>query len=317
VLRIELFGTPRISLADRVLPAFASRRATSLFSFLVVHRGRLHERAVLAGTFSGERPEPVARKFLRTDLWQIRRTLQQADGEAERLLIVSDQQIGFEREGSYWLDVQEFEASLDRADRLAAAGSPEAGRHLDVAISLYKADLLEGIYDEWCVYEQERLRALFLRALERGLRLHQHLGDVERALELGARLLRHDPLRESIHREMMRLHVAAGNRAAALRQFQVCTEVLGRELSVEPMEQTLALYRDVLEERVGAGAPAATEERTAPPAAEVMLRELRAAIEEAHRAQSHLLSLLRILEEAMVDGTRAVAGATGETLPGP
>ena len=52
---------------------------------------------------------------------------------------------------------------------------------------------------------------------------------------------------ESVHRALMRAHVAAGERASALRQFHACRAVLRRRLGFEPDEETRELYRQILD----------------------------------------------------------------------
>ena len=71
----------------------------------------------------------------------------------------------------------------------------------------------------------------------------------ERALVTGQKILDCDPLREDIHREMMRVYCAAGQRAHAIKQYKHCREELRAELRIEPMQETQKLYEDVLEGR--------------------------------------------------------------------
>lgn len=97
-----------------------------------------------------------------------------------------------------------------------------------------------------------------------------------------SRLLEVDPTDEEAHRELMRTHLAAGNRQAAIRQFERLREVLRDELGVGPDPQTVELYEKVL----------ASEGREAPTAAERarallawgMIHWKRNDLEEAERA---------------------------------
>ncbi len=56
------------------------------------------------------------------------------------------------------------------------------------------------------------------------------------------RLLALDPLREDVHRLLMRLHARAGRRNAALRQYRACADALGRDLGVAPEDETTGLW---------------------------------------------------------------------------
>src|SRR5689334_1103050 len=106
-LHIHLFGPLRLLLDAKPLCSFPTQHATTLFAYLVVHRGHFHARESLAGRFWGDRPDSVARKCLRTDLWRIRETLRRAGGAAEDCIIVHDDRVGFDSNGDYWVDLQE------------------------------------------------------------------------------------------------------------------------------------------------------------------------------------------------------------------
>jgi ABC-type oligopeptide transport system substrate-binding subunit/tetratricopeptide (TPR) repeat protein len=71
-------------------------------------------------------------------------------------------------------------------------------------------------------------------------------GDHARALATARRLLLHDSLREDAHRLAMRSLCRLGQRNAALDQYRSCRELVARELSVEPMPETTALYDAIL-----------------------------------------------------------------------
>jgi DNA-binding SARP family transcriptional activator len=63
------------------------------------------------------------------------------------------------------------------------------------------------------------------------------------ALEAALAALRSDPLRESAHRAVIRIHLAEGNLAEAAQAYRQCRALLARELGVEPSEQTAELVR--------------------------------------------------------------------------
>jgi DNA-binding SARP family transcriptional activator len=299
-LRIEFFGDFRLSRAEVPLRGFATAAAKSLFSYLVMHRNRLHDRDVLAGTFYGDRPQTEARRSLRLNLWRIRQVMGDAPAPSRTSLVVHDRQIGFNVECDYSFDVEEFERNIGEARRLAAKGHlVESDAHLTAAVALYRGDLLEGIYDEWCVTDQARLRALFLHALETLMDSASQRGDVRVALLHGERLLSHDPLRETVHREIMRLKYRLGDRAAAVHQFRECARTLATELGVQPMRETHALYEAMVADRPDAAA--------APPAAMPhVVPGLADSLADAATQLEQIVTSLRRSIDA-IDAPRAVA----------
>lgn len=49
----------------------------------------------------------------------------------------------------------------------------------------------------------------------------------------------------------MRLHYQAGNRTAAIHQYETCVTALHKELDVGPARRTVALYRQICNEPIG------------------------------------------------------------------
>lgn len=285
-LHIQLFGS--VNVAHRGAPRDARPIHTvqSLLAWLLLHRRKkLHAREELAAVFWGDQSDARARSCLNTALWRLRQVLEPAGVPRGTYLISDSGAVGFNGESDYWLDVAAFEEGVERG--------------AEDAISCYTGDLLEGFYDDWVLRERERLRMLYLECLGKLLRRHSEAGALERALCCGEQILALDPLREDIHRELIRLHLRSGQRALALQQYKRCHAALERELGVPPMEETQALCASLIptaESSTRSGAPP----RTTPPrkapavvgkppiapalrAAAAKLDEARAAIAEALR----------------------------------
>jgi DNA-binding SARP family transcriptional activator len=121
-------------------------------------------------------------------------------------------------------------------------------RDLERAIQAYRGDFLEAFslpdapaFDDWVAAQREVARQWLDGALERLLELHHRHGDLEAALDLAKRRLRLEPLNEIAHRQVMQLHLEAGNRAAALEAYRSCRAALQRELGIEPSNETQSL----------------------------------------------------------------------------
>ncbi len=65
------------------------------------------------------------------------------------------------------------------------------------------------------------------------------------AIEFGRKLLALDELDEEAHRRLMRLSALSGRRVAALTQYRRCRQTLGRELGVEPSQETERLREEI------------------------------------------------------------------------
>lgn len=302
-LRIHLFGSVELRRDGHVLPSFPTQKARDLFAYLVLHRARVFPREVLVGVFWGDRPERAARRNLRTDLWRIRRTISPGP-PVEEVLLVQGHSVGLDQAADWWLDVEEFERRLEWA-RPDAEGrlTSEGARELEEAVGLYRGDLLEEVYEDWCLYERERLRLLYISALERLMAHHQARGEWDTAIEAGQRLLHADGVLEHVHRELMRCYHLQGNRPAAMRQFAHCEQVLRTELDVEPMKETTAVYDAVRSNRTSA-----LLER-----AEHLLTEVDATLAELRRVTPRLEESRRRLHRAL--GSPESAPGAREAVP--
>ena len=229
-LRVALLGELSLRLGDAPLPPLESARAESLLAYLLLHRDAAQPRARIAGFLWPDSSEAQAR----TNLRHVLHTLRHALPEAQRCLEVTARTLRWS--GPVELDVAAFEGAL-------ALGDPEA------AAAIYAGDLLEGSDDAWVRDERERLKSLYLAALEQ----QAAAADGPRAVAFAERLVRADPLREESYRVLMRLHDGRGERTRALRAYHACAAALERDLGVQPSAETRAAYEALLP-----GAPGAT-----------------------------------------------------------
>ena len=102
-------------------------------------------------------------------------------------------------------------------------------------------DLLPGWYDDWIVLERERFRQLRLRALDTLCERLAEAGCLDAALEAGLAAVAGEPLRESSHRAVVRVHLADGNVAEAIRQYRLYRQLLHDHLGLEPSGQMTEL----------------------------------------------------------------------------
>jgi DNA-binding SARP family transcriptional activator len=71
-------------------------------------------------------------------------------------------------------------------------------------------------------------------------------GRYGQALEAGHAAVRMEPLRESGHRSVIRVHLAEGNQAGALRQYHLFRRLLENELRLEPSGQMHDLMAELI-----------------------------------------------------------------------
>jgi DNA-binding SARP family transcriptional activator len=309
MLRMSLFGGVRVWWDDAGGDLKLTRSVQALLAYLLVQRHRTHRREVLAGVFWGEHTDERARSCLTTAMWRLRRALEPAGVRRGTFVEVTPLgEVGFNAGSRHWLDVAEFEQCISRP--LARPLQSLTGTDIDqvrAGLSLYTGDLLEGFYDDWAVRERERLRSLYLDGLACLMLYYRDHGDPQQGITWGQELLRHDPLREEVHRARMRLYLVRGPRALAARQYEQCRDLLATEMGIPPMEETRALYLAVAPER------ARDEPGPAPASAPLSLRQvlqqLTRAAQGVDEAQTRLQHAIHLAEELLRDRDRPSAGA--------
>jgi DNA-binding SARP family transcriptional activator len=74
--------------------------------------------------------------------------------------------------------------------------------------------------------------------------------EFDEAAGIGHDILQRDPLREEVHRALMHCYWKMGRRSKAVSQFQNCAHSLQSELRILPMPETIALYQEIVSERL-------------------------------------------------------------------
>lgn len=241
---VRLLGQFTVEVGGKPGPPFLTRSASHLFAYLILRRGTPQEREVIAGVLWGERSDAEARKSLRSSLWKMRATLQATGLDPDEWFVVEARRIWFREEAAVPVDVHLFQEAVGAPPSdWRPPLPPEEAERLARGIALYRGPLLPGVYEEWALGERDRLHLLYLSALERLVLHYQARREWKRALWTGLSLLHEDPLREPIHRAVMRSHAALGDRPSALRHYRHLVEILERELEVEPMPETESLHR--------------------------------------------------------------------------
>ena len=238
-LTIYSLGQSRVELAGEGV-RWATTQSRDLFFCLLLHRQGLRKEEIGEKFWPDHTPARLDGIF-RSTLYRLRRAL------FREIALFSDGVYHFNREVDYWFDVEEFEGLLDEAGQVQASDQDQVIALLEGALTLYQGDYLAGVYHDWCVLERERLRGRYLAALEMLARLYAARKDLQRAVELYQRLLVQDPYRELVHQELMRCYYHLGDRAAAIRQYQVCANVLRDDLGLDPTPETEALYLQIID----------------------------------------------------------------------
>lgn len=193
--------------------------AQRLIAFLALE-GRPRSRAHVAGKLWNEGSQERAYGNLRSALWRVRK-------EVSSLINADTQTVSL---------VPGVRTDLKEMEALVAHLGKGQMTHVDVDVDLsrFGAELLEGWYDDWMLVERERVRQMCLHALESLAQRQLSIGRFAHALETAIAAVALEPLRESAHRVVIEIHLSEGNHGEALRHYKRFSELLQAELGLRP-----------------------------------------------------------------------------------
>jgi DNA-binding SARP family transcriptional activator len=247
--RITLFGALEVAHGQGAPQRPPTQKVLSLLGYLVAHHDVPQSRDKLVDLLWPDLLPRQGRRMLSDALWRARRLLTQPGAQDTPLLDISGAAVAFRPDPNTFVDLIAFErllqpvaGRLDDPDIETAVDLIEPMRE---AVALYRGDFLEDCYDDWTLFERERLRELYLGTLRRLLACDMSAQAYAAALQTALRLVRADPLREEAHRDLMRLYYLLGREADALRAYEQCARILDEELGVEPDPATVSLYEEI------------------------------------------------------------------------
>ncbi len=240
-LELALLGRPQILLHGQPLE-MTSHKAQALLYYLAMSR-QSHSRQSLAGLLWTDLDETSARRNLRVELLKVRADL----GD---FLLADRDTIALDRNADHQLDVSHFEANL-------RSGEPTF-EQLSEAVALYRGEFLEDFhvrdapfFEEWVTNERERLWQMARQALLRLINHHIQQRNYTAGIACANLLLKPEPWSEEAHQQLMRLLALSGQRAAALAQYERCSQALNDEFGVPPSDETNALYDQIESGAIG------------------------------------------------------------------
>jgi len=231
--RLSLTGEFGLRIANRrvVVPHSVER----VLAYLALSSHPV-SRSRLAGVLWLDASEHRAANNLRTALWRLNRS-------GARLIVAEDDRLILAPDVS--VDIAELSAM---SNRLIDDPSEHDIARLSQLIG--GAELLPDWDDEWVVADRERFRLLRLEGLEHAAEALISRLDLGRALQAALGAAQSEPLRESARRLLVRVHLAQGNVAEALREYVSYRTVLRDEIGIEPSLAMHELIRAHAAERL-------------------------------------------------------------------
>ena len=220
-IEISLLGTFSVRVGGEPIRALTSN-SRRLLAFLAL-RDRAVTRIAMAGTMWPDSSDQRAAASLRAALTRLEEPARPAVVMASTGLRLAE---------TVAVDLRDSQALARRL--LERGGSPTEADLSPVAVSALSVELLPDWYDDWVVMEAADWRQLRVHALEAQARLLTAGGHLAEAAGAARAAIKAEPLRESAHASLVKVHLAEGNQAEAVRVFNRYRALLLDELGLEP-----------------------------------------------------------------------------------
>jgi DNA-binding SARP family transcriptional activator len=281
VLEIHAFGKLRLGYQQTILGHFPTRQVEELLGFLLLNPQIHYSREKLITLLWPDVDVVNGRHRFSIVLSRLRKMFQHLVIPFDDVIHSTREWVCFDPQRPFFFDRDHFIQNCQdgfRSDNLT-----QREKLLQTAVDLYRADLMEGIYADWCLSEREYLSRLRLRALGQLMFCCMQRYAYDAAIEHGHAILVEDPLREETHRALMLCYHHQGRSDLAIRQYNICADLLLSEFKELPLSDTTALYSNIMENR------ARLSLIQAPPGKK---QDLLLALDAFRQAASHLENLL-------------------------
>jgi DNA-binding SARP family transcriptional activator len=224
ICEITLMGAFGVQVEGRPVPneEWRLRRPSELVKVLALAEGhRLHREQLMDTLWPDLNPDAAAAN-LRKAVHFVRKAL-----GSELAIVIERETISLYPSAEVGVDLDRFEEAARRALR-----SKDAEECMQAA-SLYKGEvLLEDRYALWAEQPRERARMQLTELLKTA-------GAWEELLEV-------DPTEEEAYRALMQRAIDAGDRSAAIRQFERLRDRLRADLGIGPDKASVTVYEQAL-----------------------------------------------------------------------
>lgn len=246
--RIYLLGRVMIETDVEVIESSAlpGRQGRLAFVYLVATPRRIG-RSELAELLWPDELPPTWDSSLSAIISKLRKVLDRAEIDGQAALEGFHGSYGFRPPPGTWIDMRHAVNALDEAEGALRRGAPtEAWSNGVVASSILCRPLLAGESGEWLEETRRRLHDMQVRAFDVVAGALLASGQPNSAIVAARRAIELAPYRESSYAMLMECHIAAGNRAEAVRIYGELETLLRETLGVSPTEDVQALFEQAL-----------------------------------------------------------------------
>jgi DNA-binding SARP family transcriptional activator len=249
-LEIRCFDRFEVTAGDDNQAYWQSLKARSILQFLMTRPREAVARELIMEAMWPDHDQQTAGNNLKVAIHSLRKTINRLLGSRDSSFCILYIQGGYmvNPDIEIWFDVEEFERHWTAGRRLERAGNASgAVVEFELAEALYRGDYLEDFpYDEWTLLRREILKDTYLIILGKLADYYLDAGDYENCIIYCQKIMAKDPCREDTYRRLIRCYSRLGNKNRSLRWYELCCQTMLSELDINPDQETVNLYYQLL-----------------------------------------------------------------------
>lgn len=238
-LAIRALGRAEVTVNGQTLAMsdWRTKSVRDLFFYFLFQQGVLTKEQI-GEVLWPETTDPQALKWrFKDEIYRLRRAV------GKNTIVFDNIYYSFNRTLDYEYDVEAFESHVARARKTRDVTKRVSW--LQKAVDLVHGPYLSELDAVWVVEERERLRQIYISALEELAQLYLDSNQVQLCLSTCQLASSQDRYNEVVCRLEMRAYAILGDRAALVRRYQACKAALEDGLGLSPSQETETLYRDL------------------------------------------------------------------------
>jgi len=246
-----LFGVPKLTIDDHLIidGAWKTVKAKKLFFYLLLHRKKQVSSDVLVDALWPGTSQRKGSDSLRKAMQHTREIMGSELGAKAELINSVKGVYEVSSSISIWLDVNAFDSLYDRATK--SQDDVEKEQTLQEAIDLYKDGFAVGWYDQWVDDMRRHYQCRYEECLAELASMYSKKGRYRESAESFEKLLSVNFLEEHYHRQYMETLGKLSRYRDIEDDFAKLKKTLRKELKAEPQQETIELYKSLIEANTG------------------------------------------------------------------
>ncbi len=239
--KIQLLGEFSAKSADGITLNIHGKREKELLAAIAIEQGRRVSRESLTARI-WNRDDFQARKSLNTSLWRLRNSVREAKIDCDNWLETGQNYIRLRESNGPSVDITKINQGLSNYKKNAL----NLSTLVEIA-ELVKGTLTPELDTEWVEETRREVQKSSIAILYAVIDQLEFNEKAEPILEFAHQIIQFDPYEEQAWQASIKAHLFLGRTTQAQLCFNNLSEILQRDLGIEPSDETTSLFHFVPE----------------------------------------------------------------------